>query len=346
MYADMGTADSPRREAWLDGLKGFAILLVILGHVLSGYLDAGTFPAAYRSLYGVRSWIYSFHMPLFFLISGFTFTLAYWRQGRLLRGRYAAQLFNLLWTYTLFALVQWCVKQAVPELVNESYDLEDLKGMFVTPLGNFWYLYVLFVFYLVAAALRLPRWRSMWVLLPFGVAVVVADAHLDWTALTCYRILYHFGFFALGSVLSRHRDDLTNRKLLGLSAMVLASAAYFYYAWHIRSWYGNWKVAIAVAICYGNLYLFRRYPRLAGCRLFQLCGKYCLELYLLHTFFTAGLRSLLPLLGITGPWLSVGVNFVISTVLSLLLAHGAGRHPWTDAVFHPSRFLRRREKTA
>ena len=32
----MGDAKGSGREVWLDGLKGFAILMVILGHVLSG----------------------------------------------------------------------------------------------------------------------------------------------------------------------------------------------------------------------------------------------------------------------------------------------------------------------
>lgn len=83
----METSRPTAREAWLDSLKGFAALLVVLGHVLSGYLDAGTFPAAYDSFYAVRTWIYSFHMPLFFLLSGFTFTLAYYRGGTLRPGR-------------------------------------------------------------------------------------------------------------------------------------------------------------------------------------------------------------------------------------------------------------------
>ena len=126
------------RERWLDGLKGFAILLVILGHVLSGYLDAGTFPEAYGSFYPVRTWIYSFHMPLFFLLSGFTFTLAYWQDGKLRRSGFLYQLFNLFWIYVLFALIQWGVKQAVPDMVNDTYDLIDLQRMLVVPLGNFW----------------------------------------------------------------------------------------------------------------------------------------------------------------------------------------------------------------
>ncbi|WP_353939436.1 acyltransferase family protein [uncultured Bifidobacterium sp.] len=43
----------------LDSLRGFGILLVVLGH-------------ASRSV-GLASWIFSFHMPLFFIISGMLF---------------------------------------------------------------------------------------------------------------------------------------------------------------------------------------------------------------------------------------------------------------------------------
>ena len=45
------------REAWIDCARGIAILLVIVGHTISGVLS-GT--------------IYSFHMPLFFIFSGIT----------------------------------------------------------------------------------------------------------------------------------------------------------------------------------------------------------------------------------------------------------------------------------
>ncbi len=335
----METAEHARREVWLDGLKGFAILLVILGHVLSGYMDAGTFPEAWVSFYRVRSWIYSFHMPLFFLISGFTFTLAYYSEGHLRKRGYFAQLVNLVWIYVLFALIQWAIKQLVPELVNDTYDLSDLRNMLLVPLGNFWYLYVLFVLYVLGALLRTASWSPMWVLLPGAAAIIAADIHMDWTALTGYRIIYHFAFFALGSVLCRYRSALSSKKLLGISAMILSMAAFFYVCFQTRTWYSNWRVMIAAATCFVNLFLFFRIPKLSGFPLFQICGKYCLELYLLHTFFTAGFRSVLPLLGITGPWISAAVNFILSTGICLGLAVLAGKCRWMDAVFRPSRFL-------
>lgn len=340
----METSRPTAREAWLDSLKGFAALLVVLGHVLSGYLDAGTFPAAYDSFYAVRTWIYSFHMPLFFLLSGFTFTLAYYRGGTLRRGGYLRQLANLLWIYVVFALLQWCVKQAVPDLVNEAYTLEDLKRMFLVPLGNFWYIYVLIALYLLGALLRLPVRRPVWLVPLCGVSVYVAYVHLDWTQLTIYRILYHLFFFAAGSMLCVRRRYLSSEKFLGISLMLLATAAYFYFFWHIRSWYASWKVLIAAGTSFFYVYAFHHWQLLTRFPLFRVCGKYALELYLLHTFFTGGLRTLLSLAGMTGPWLSVWVNFVVSTAVSLLLAYLAGRCLWMDLLFRPARFVQRLER--
>ena len=334
--------ESRGREVWLDGLKGFGILLVILGHVLSGYLDAWTFPEAYFSFYFVRSWIYSFHMPLFFLISGYTFTLAYWRNGKLRCESFFRQLGNLLWVYVLFALLQWCVKQAVPDLVNEAYDLDDLRRMFLEPLGNFWYVYVLFIIYVIAAVTQLPRWPGYWLLLPGAAAVIVADLHLDWSELTLYRLIYHFFFFALGSMLERRKELLKSQKLAGVAVMCISVAAYFLFVWYIYRFYANWRVLIAVSTCYLLLWIFRRYPRISGNRYLQICGKHCLELYLLHTFFTAGFRNLLPLLGVTSPWLSVFLNFILSANLCLGISLFASRFRWTDIIFRPASFFARR----
>ena len=192
--------------------------------------------------------------------------------------------------------------------------------------------------YAVAAILHLPRLPVMWALLFGGCAIVVADIHLDWTHLTQYRIVYHLFFFFLGSLLCQKREKLESQKLLGISVMFLVTAACCYIFLYARFWYGNWKVLIAAATCYVFVYQFHRSPQLAECRLFQICGKYCLELYLLHTFFTAGLRSLLPLVGITTPWLSVWVNFLLSTGISLLLACLAGKTWVMDVIFRPARF--------
>lgn len=329
------------RETWLDSLKGFAILLVILGHVLSGYMDAHTFSGAYASFYHVRTWIYSFHMPLFFLVSGFTFTLAYTREGQLKKGSFLRQLVNIFWIYVLFALLQWWVKQIAADWVNQGYTLETLQKMFVEPLGNYWYLYVLFVFYALGALLRFYRLHPMYLLFLGGCAISAAAAGLQDTNLTLYRIAFHGFFFLLGSVLCRHRWVMKNNHLTGVAAIFLASMLFFYIFRYSRNWYPNWKFFIAVCTCVVNVALFLRVKFLREFRIFQICGKYCLELYLLHTFFTAGLRSVLPLWGITTPWLSVWVNFLLSTGVCLLMAWLSGKCWVLDLVFRPTRFATR-----
>ena len=57
-----------KRIEFIDSLKGFAILLVLWGHSIQ-YLCSGI--DFFQNF--IFKIIYSFHMPLFFLISGFFF---------------------------------------------------------------------------------------------------------------------------------------------------------------------------------------------------------------------------------------------------------------------------------
>lgn len=55
-----------KRVEWVDGLKAWAIFLVVLGHAIG----------AYKTDSFMHQVIYLYHMPLFFMVSGITFYLS------------------------------------------------------------------------------------------------------------------------------------------------------------------------------------------------------------------------------------------------------------------------------
>lgn len=66
--------EAPSRSEYLDFVKGTAIILVELGHCVqwgsgAAFLSSGLFFED-----GLFRFIYSFHMPLFMLVSGYVFT--------------------------------------------------------------------------------------------------------------------------------------------------------------------------------------------------------------------------------------------------------------------------------
>lgn len=54
----MAMGELNKRVVWIDYAKAFAMLFVIIGHVETGN--------------SLTDWVYSFHMPLFFFLSGLT----------------------------------------------------------------------------------------------------------------------------------------------------------------------------------------------------------------------------------------------------------------------------------
>ena len=156
-------------------MKGFGILCVVLGHVAQSYLDSGMFPEANWLLQAMFNGTYSFHMPFFFILSGFVYFRAYFDDvDRPEPGRVRTQLLNLLGVYVLFSLVYGAFRIAFGAYANGETRPIDLLLIWMHPIAEYWYLYVLMALYLLFLLPGVVNQQS-WLLLD-----VTADFAFVW----------------------------------------------------------------------------------------------------------------------------------------------------------------------
>lgn len=85
---------STKRLSIIDNAKGIAIILVIIGHIITDQ--------------NIVAWIYSFHMPLFFCLSGYTLSLAnklqYYNYNSI--GKFISKkIYQILLPFLIYALI-------------------------------------------------------------------------------------------------------------------------------------------------------------------------------------------------------------------------------------------------
>lgn len=143
---------SKKRIAYIDIAKGIAIWLMIVGHMEISELT--------------RIYIYSFHMPLFFMMSGMFF-----KKERSFVESLKASTRTLLMPYFIFSFINlsicWISPYLHPELYYEMHGKDVLiaaiKGMLIgsdqitptsfMPLGALWFLISLFTIQVISSAL-------------------------------------------------------------------------------------------------------------------------------------------------------------------------------------------------
>lgn len=126
------------RQEWIDLLKGFAIWCVVVGHM----------PFSHETVY-LKNIIYSFHMPLFFLLAGCTAGISIKRSQSIytfIRKRIVSVLLPYIaWSFlygTLFT-------SSISELT--SYNLQEhLRTLLLGGVHN-WFLICLFILQLYLA---------------------------------------------------------------------------------------------------------------------------------------------------------------------------------------------------
>ncbi len=129
------------RLDWLDTAKGLAIVLVVIGHVTSNYVTDKSADVA-TVFHSLHWFIYSFHMPLFFMISGYLFRSSLKKD---IETTAVNKLIAYGIPYAAFSFLYWVVKAAAGELVHNGVGIKDILLIPLFPLSFLWYLYALLI---------------------------------------------------------------------------------------------------------------------------------------------------------------------------------------------------------
>ena len=278
----------------IDCAKGLGILLVVFGHVWRGLHSAHLWidPRLYSRVDG---WVYSFHMPLFFFISGlFIARSASKPAGRFLSDKLA----TIAWPYVVWSIAQALAQFAAGGATNNSgITLRELpRAIAIDPYAQFWFLYVLILcelVYLILHKLRVPAVATL-----LGSIVLYACSRTvglgRWGV--AYQFASSFPCFALGAVGAGFvLRRMLNWRWIALVGISLASAVALTLIVrsrpHIREavWSGPGVacIGIAMTITLAMVLARLRTPALA------LLGRCTLEIYVAHIIAASGARIVL-----------------------------------------------------
>lgn len=141
------------REKWVDDVKVIACILVVLGHFFQSMTKASILPE--NDLYEwFETTIYYFHVPLFFICSGYLYQkyskvngVSSWCKN------VAKKALALGVPYATFTTATWVLKKMFSSSVNDQIGgLGDT--LLLHPTAPYWYLYALFFIFLLTPTFK------------------------------------------------------------------------------------------------------------------------------------------------------------------------------------------------
>lgn len=324
------------REKWVDDVKVIACILVVLGHFFQSMTKANILPE--NDLYKwFNTTIYYFHVPLFFICSGYLYqkyskvnSLESWHRN------IAKKMLALGVPYATFTTATWVLKKVFSGSVNDQ--IGGLGGtLFFHPTAPYWYLYALFFIFLIT-----PTFKS--VKMAVGsliVAIVMKTIALSGGGYGVYAVstvLSNEIWFVLGMSICAFNVQLKGRKvqgtICGLLFMILSVVVY-----KAEISGGVIPFAMGLLACVAVILMVAGVERRFG-RGMDFFAKYTMPIFLMHTLFAAPMRSVLLKLGIGSSVIHVVLGLGISFVGPIIAAWIMKKTKWFEFFLYPNKFVK------
>ena len=297
------------RNTFLDCTRGLGICLVVFGHVQRGLSDAHLLPANYPFAQ-IDFTLYTFHMPLFFLLAG----LYVWPALEKGRGPFIGSKFmSIVVPYFVWSIIQGGVQIAMAHSTNHPLALSDWPMLFYAPLGQFWFLYALMIWQLVAFACgRRGPALTVIALLALAFSTALPDSIL---ATAMKMGVFFAAGAAIGPGLERHIASFAHWKSFAICCGAFGLAVHA--IWNVAPVY-SWQALPAAIFGMGMImivcYRASRTPAKAP---LALCGQRSMHIYVMHIMAAAGIRILLTKAGVGNAYALLVIGTAVGVVLPL-----------------------------
>jgi fucose 4-O-acetylase-like acetyltransferase len=272
----------------VDYARGLGIFLVVVGHTLRGVINSGLVEQSPTTQF-IDDWIYAFHMPLFFLLSGLFAERSVSKGPRQFVGD---KLRTVAYPYLIWSLLQTTVQVLLSRHTNSPASWQDLLLIAYQPPMQFWFLYALFMcfmIFLVCWQTGLGRWGFL------GIVIALQLIRLQvglgpWMVLD--QAVTNLPYFAVGVVahkaLQYGLSGLNWPTASALAVIGYGGVTHFVIFVGEKDALGRFATALSGSVATLAVATVLARFRLSWC--VQQWGKESLPIFVGHTLASAGFR--------------------------------------------------------
>ena len=253
-------------------------------------------------------------MPLFFLISGFCFSirgykLYLWKKTK-----------RILIPYVIFTLLDMIPCALLGFLFNRPRDINESMRQMVFYGGAKWFLYVLFIIFLIYPLLFLVHRNNRKIMLTVeGALLVIAIMGIPVDIFRLGSVAYYVFYFHTGFLVRNFYPAIKERfkRIKNGSVILLSICLLALWIIFLSTLSGKARIVAAVTGIV-TCYTLTRWDWFNKC--FARFGKYSLQIYLLNGWMLGISRTLIcNVLGISFTPVIIAANMIVDFGISYLL---------------------------
>lgn len=300
----------------VDIARGIGVFCVILGHALKQTGEGGSI------LHGLLTLLYSFHVPLLFILSGFVAVkILSFDSFKVRLGYIRSRVVRLLIPYIIISILYTPVKIILSRYAIKPFTLGDLWYLLIgeSPDVSLWFLYVLFLGSVICALILTERTYPA--VLAVSLILAIVSYIFGWT----FRFPMYFVYFVAGIGLRKYYDRFKDRIR---SPLALTGALMIFAGGNLLIHFRGLEIMTILTAFTGTALILCLSDKLAGQtdaagqlrrlpRLARIYGEYSMDNYILSEPIMTVVKLVFWNILQTGYILTTLVCFIVSAILPI-----------------------------